>query len=252
MRTGAYVSPHIERWSERVLVGGAEIAEADFAAAVERVAESVEAVNRALEDGEAVTQFEAATAAAFVALAAAGVEVGGDRGRPRRPAGRHQRDPLARDGADLGWARAHGVARRDRAGDRRREARRPARPLDAGDRRAGPRGRAAGAREPPPSATPASSPRGRARRWSCGARGAYQRRNFAVALAAAEAILGRLDPDAVREVAAGLELPGRVEVAGGDPPLVLDAAHNPDGARALAEALPEAAAARRSSPVSRS
>jgi dihydrofolate synthase/folylpolyglutamate synthase len=31
-----------------------------------------------------------------------------------------------------------------------------------------------------------------------------------------------------------------MEVLSGDPPLVLDAAHNPDGARALAEALPEA------------
>jgi dihydrofolate synthase/folylpolyglutamate synthase len=42
-------------------------------------------------------------------------------------------------------------------------------------------------------------------------------------------------------VAAGLELPGRMQVMSGDPPLVLDSAHNPDGARALAEALPEVA-----------
>ena len=33
-------------------------------------------MNRSLEEGESVTQFEAATAAAFVALAAAGVEFG--------------------------------------------------------------------------------------------------------------------------------------------------------------------------------
>ena len=43
-----------------------------------------------------------------------------------------------------------------------------------------------------------------------------------------------------RAVAEGLELPGRVQLLEGDPPLILDAAHNPDGARALAEALPEA------------
>ena len=36
----------------------------------------MEAVNRTLDDDESVTQFEAATAAAFVALAAAGVEFG--------------------------------------------------------------------------------------------------------------------------------------------------------------------------------
>ncbi len=72
-------------------------------------------------------------------------------------------------------------------------------------------------------------------------RGAYQRRNFAVATAAAEATLGGLDPDRVGAVAEGLELPGRVQLLNGIPPLILDAAHNPDGARALAEALPEVA-----------
>src|SRR5215208_5007640 len=73
---GVYVSPHTDRWSERVRVGGAEIGGSEFGEAVERVAQSVEVVNRSLEEGESVTQFEAATAAAFVALAAAGVEFG--------------------------------------------------------------------------------------------------------------------------------------------------------------------------------
>ena len=70
--------------------------------------------------------------------------------------------------------------------------------------------------------------------------GAYQRRNFAVAAATAEAILGELDPGLAQSVAEGLELPGRVQLLEGDPPLILDAAHNPDGAQALAEALGEA------------
>ena len=74
MRTGACVSPHAERWAERVLIGGEEIDEAAFAAAVERTAQAAETVNRSLEPGEAVTQFEVATAAAFVAFAAARVE----------------------------------------------------------------------------------------------------------------------------------------------------------------------------------
>jgi dihydrofolate synthase/folylpolyglutamate synthase len=70
--------------------------------------------------------------------------------------------------------------------------------------------------------------------------GAYARRNFAVATAAAAAVLGPLDPERVHGVAMGLELPGRMQVLDGDPPLILDAAHNPPGAAALAEALPEA------------
>ncbi|HXS47101.1 MAG TPA: Mur ligase family protein, partial [Solirubrobacterales bacterium] len=72
--SGACVSPHAARWSERVLVRGEEIGSTAFAAAVERAAQAAETVNRSLEGGEAVTQFELATAAAFVALAEARVE----------------------------------------------------------------------------------------------------------------------------------------------------------------------------------
>ena len=75
-RTGVYLSPHTERWSERVRIGGAEIDAGEFAAAAERVAQSIEVVNRTLADGESVTQFEAVTATAFVALASARVELG--------------------------------------------------------------------------------------------------------------------------------------------------------------------------------
>ena len=71
---GACVSPHAARWSERILVHGEEIGAAEFAAAVERAAAAAETVNRTLEEGEAVTQFELATAAAFVALANARVK----------------------------------------------------------------------------------------------------------------------------------------------------------------------------------
>ena len=45
---GAYVSPHTDRWSERVRIGGAVIAADAFGAAVEWVAQSVEVVNRSL------------------------------------------------------------------------------------------------------------------------------------------------------------------------------------------------------------
>ena len=101
--SGAYLSPHVERWTERILIGGGEISDEVFATAIGRVAEAVETVDRTLEEGDAVTQFEVVTAAAFVAFAGAGVEVGRDRGRPRWPARRDQRDSLAgrRDAVDL-------------------------------------------------------------------------------------------------------------------------------------------------------
>lgn len=71
--------------------------------------------------------------------------------------------------------------------------------------------------------------------------GAYQAENAAAAVVACEAILqDDLDIDALRTALAGATAPGRLEVVGRDPLVVLDGAHNPDAARRLAEALPEA------------
>jgi dihydrofolate synthase/folylpolyglutamate synthase len=69
--------------------------------------------------------------------------------------------------------------------------------------------------------------------------GAFQRRNFALASAAAEALLGELDPDAVRAAAAAVSVPGRMQIVGHDPLTILDGAHNPSGMHALVDALPE-------------
>ncbi|HEY3143932.1 MAG TPA: cyanophycin synthetase [Acidimicrobiales bacterium] len=68
--------------------------------------------------------------------------------------------------------------------------------------------------------------------------GAHQVDNAGCALAAVEALFGReLDVEVVREAFAGLTLPGRFEVVHRGPLLVLDSAHNPDGARAAGETL---------------
>ncbi len=67
----------------------------------------------------------------------------------------------------------------------------------------------------------------------------YQASNLALALAAAQVVTGELRSGAVREALEALPIPGRAQVIEGDPRVILDAAHNADGARALAEALPE-------------
>lgn len=70
--------------------------------------------------------------------------------------------------------------------------------------------------------------------------GRHQVANFATAVAAAEALFGRgLDEAAVRESAATVTSPGRMEVAGDDPLVLVDGAHNPSGIAALAAALRE-------------
>nr|WP_028938620.1 folylpolyglutamate synthase/dihydrofolate synthase family protein [Pseudonocardia spinosispora] len=72
--------------------------------------------------------------------------------------------------------------------------------------------------------------------------GEHQAGNAAVALAAAEALLGagadrQLDIDAVRAAFAGVTAPGRLERLRTAPAVLVDAAHNPHGARALAAAV---------------
>lgn len=72
--------------------------------------------------------------------------------------------------------------------------------------------------------------------------GEHQARNAALALAAVEAFFGagpdrQLDQDAIRNGFASVVNPGRLERVRSAPTVFLDAAHNPDGARALAAAL---------------
>jgi dihydrofolate synthase/folylpolyglutamate synthase len=235
MKAGAYLSPHEERWSQRVEVGGAELGPEEFAAAVERVAQAVEPVNRTLEAGDAVTEFEVVTAAAFVALATARVAVGvieaGLGGRldatnviPSRvtaltSVGLEHTEWLGTTTAEiaaekLAVLRRHStlvVGRLDPDIDALAE-------LTAAEQGA------AMVRAPEAGE-------------EFGLDAPYLRRNFGVAIAAAAELVGSMDEAATKEVAVGLELPGRMEQIEGDVPVILDAAHNPDGARALAEAL---------------
>lgn len=71
--------------------------------------------------------------------------------------------------------------------------------------------------------------------------GAHQAHNAAAALAAVEVFFGAgdrmLDVDVVRQGFASVESPGRMEIVRSSPTVLVDAAHNPHGATALATAL---------------
>ena len=70
--------------------------------------------------------------------------------------------------------------------------------------------------------------------------GAHQGVNAAVALAAVEAFFGTaLAPEVVEEGLASVRVPGRLEVLGRRPLLLVDGAHNAAGMAALADALTE-------------
>lgn len=70
--------------------------------------------------------------------------------------------------------------------------------------------------------------------------GRYQTVNAAVAVAAVEALLGRrLDKGAVDEATSAFTAPGRMEIMGREPLILIDGAHNPAGFAALSGALEE-------------
>lgn len=70
--------------------------------------------------------------------------------------------------------------------------------------------------------------------------GRHQTINFAVAVAAMEALTGRkLNLEAVIEAATVVTSPGRMEILETEPPLLVDGAHNPPGFAALSESLAE-------------
>lgn len=75
-RTGLYTSPHLERVTERIRVGGVEISEPAFAAAVERVRQTTEDLLQAGRLPHFPSFFEVLTAVGFVAMAEAGIEIG--------------------------------------------------------------------------------------------------------------------------------------------------------------------------------
>jgi dihydrofolate synthase/folylpolyglutamate synthase len=242
LRTGACVSPHPTRWSERVLLDGETIGPAAFAAAVERVAQAAEAVNRSLDDGQVVTQFELATAAAFVAFAAARVDAAvveaGLGGRL---------DATNTIPSRVTVLTSIGLDHTDWLGDTELEI--------AAEKLAVLRdhttlvlGRVSPAVAALAEETVAKrgaklivAPEDPGKGLVLRAAGGFQRRNFALAAAAAREFHGDLDPAEVMAVAASVTVPGRLERVADDPATFVDVAHNPDGAAALAEGLLEIA-----------
>jgi len=242
LSTAAYTSPHLIEYRERVLLGDAEIDAETFSAAVEQASHAAGMVNRTLAEGDHVTQFELLTAAALWAMAESGVEVAvieaGLGGRYDATSvidagvmvltnvGLEHTRWLGPTVADIAEEKLAVVPRTgtlvlgaDLHPDALAVARRVAGQRDT---------RVLVAPELEEALEPA-------------ARGPFQRRNFALARAAAEAHLALedrvLDAQALARAASGTVVPGRLQLIGGDPPTLLDSAHNPDAVAALLDAL---------------
>jgi len=244
LHTGAYTSPHLIAYRERMLIAEHELGAEEFATAVARAVRAAEQVNRTLGEDDHVTQFELLTAAALWQMAERGAQVAvieaGLGGRydatsvidaqvtvltnvglehtrwlgPTLTDIAEEKLAVVRPGGVLvlgeGMATAALTVAERVARERGAEIVRP-RPLSPG--------------------------------VELRARGSFQRSNFALARAAAEAYLQRtgrtVDDEAVVRAAAETEVPGRLQIVSERPLTVLDGAHNPAAVAALVESLPE-------------
>jgi dihydrofolate synthase/folylpolyglutamate synthase len=228
VRAGAFLSPHLTSFAERVRIGDADLEPAALGADVQRAAAAAAKVERTLPDGDRVTQFELLTAAAFDELARRGVEVGViEAGLGGRQDATNVLDApvCVLTSVGLEHTRWLGPTVRDIAREKLAVVPRHA-TLVLGEvpPEAEEEARATGATIVRPLDTGVALP-------------GYQARNFALAAAAARVQLGALDPGAVAAAAARAQVPGRLQQVDEAPPTILDGAHNPSGIAALVEAL---------------
>lgn len=253
LRTGAYTSPHILGWGERIALDGVPIPPQPFAASATRVHAAVPRVPEG-----AITQFEAITAVALDAFATAGADaIVVEAGLGGRLDATNVIDApvVALSAVDLDHTEILGDDVEAIAGEKLGVAPPGFGGLVVGDQAPGSVGavrRAVGARgmsgwwvgqEIVAEAGNGDSmtirtPNG-ALRVDPALPAPWQRANLALAVGAAERVLGHgLDDDALARGLEALRNPGRLQVIPGSPVVVLDGAHNPAGARALADALP--------------
>jgi dihydrofolate synthase/folylpolyglutamate synthase len=239
LRTGSYLSPHLVSFGERIRIDDGDLSATDFAAAVTRARHAGDLVNRSSAPDDLVTQFEALTAAAYSELARHGVEVavieaglGGRFDATNVIPSKVQ----VLTSVGLEHTRWLGPTLADIAAEKL-DVVQPGATLVLGHdldpaveevaERVASERRATIVRAGLDPGVPV------------GAAGTFQRRNFALARAAAEAYLGHLDEQAVTVAAAEIRVPGRLQEVDQRPLTLLDGAHNPAGMRALAESLPD-------------
>jgi dihydrofolate synthase/folylpolyglutamate synthase len=244
LRTGAYTSPHLTAYRERILIDEHELDAPSFSAAIARADRAAEQVNRTLAEDDHVTQFELLTAAALWEMARREVQVAVVEAGL---GGRYDATSVVQAGVTvltnvgLEHTRWLGPTISDIAEEKLAVVR-PGATLVLGDGLA-PEALAVAERVAAEREAEIVRPRPLAPELELRSRGPFQRRNFAIARAAAEAHLRlagvELDEQAVLAAARATAVPGRLQLLDGQPLTVLDSAHNPDAVAALVEAIGE-------------
>ena len=259
-RSGAYLSPHISGWSERVIVDGRPVDTGLLGRCVEAVHERV--TQLPAEMGE-TTQFEVLTVAALLALADSGVKgVALEAGLGGRLDATNvvvapvvvltnialEHTEVLGDTRELIFAEKAAVIKGGHA---------VFGPLDGLEDEARAVCAAAGARPhflrsagpavddlavtgTPADFTVTLRTELGCEQWTSLAvptPALYQLANAALAVVAVRLLLGRLDEGAARAALAGAAVPGRLQRVAEYPLVLADGAHNPDGVRVLAQSL---------------
>lgn len=266
LRTGLFTSPHLVRFTERIMIDGEPISDAAIADAWDEIEPFVGIVDAELQskDDAPLTFFELLTILAFVAAADAPVDVlvlevgmGGAWDSTNTadgdvavfaPIAVDHVDRLGETVADIAAVKA-GIIKQDAAVVSARQ--QPAASVVL---------QAAAATHGASFAVDGSEFALTAQRLAVGGQlisvrglagqyddvylplyGAHQGENAALAIAAVEALVGGgtqpIAPEIVSEGLGEVASPGRLQLVGIDPTVIVDAAHNPHGARALAAAL---------------
>ncbi|MFJ2370080.1 bifunctional folylpolyglutamate synthase/dihydrofolate synthase [Microbacterium sp. NPDC087665] len=266
LRTGLFTSPHLERFTERIMIDGAPIEDAAVADAWDEIAPFVEIVDAELEASgeEPLTFFELLTVLAFVAVADAPVDVlvlevgmGGEWDSTNTadgdvavfsPIDIDHADRLGGTIAEIAQVKA-GIIKDGAAVV---SAEQPAEAAEVLRRVAAERnatiafeGEEFGlADQKLAVGGQLLTVRGLAGNYVeeyLPLYGAHQGHNAALAIAAVESLIGgaaqRIADDIITEGLQGSTSPGRLQLLGIAPTVVVDAAHNPHGAKALALAL---------------
>lgn len=266
LRTGLFTSPHLERFTERIMVDGEPVADADVADAWDEIAPFVDLVDAELAaSGDApLTFFELLTVLAFVVFADAPVDVlvlevgmGGAWDSTNTadgdvavftPIDLDHADRLGETIREIAEVKS-GIIKPGAAVVSARQDEAAAQVLRAAAERNGATIAFEGAEFGLVDARLAVGGQQISLRGLAGSYdeeylplfGAHQAQNAALAVAAVESLIGGatqpVSGDVLAEGFAQASSPGRLQLVGVAPTVIVDAAHNPHGARALAAAL---------------
>lgn len=268
LRTGLFTSPHLERFTERIMVDGEPIDDAAVADAWDEIVPFVDLVDAELEanDDAPLTFFELLTVLAFVAFADAPIDVlvlevgmGGSWDSTNTadgdvavfaPIDLDHADRLGDTIAEIAGVKAGIIkdgaavvsARQDAAAEavlRETAAARGATiAFEGGEFALAQQRLAVGGQQ--------ITVRGLAATYEdeyLPLYGGHQGFNAALAIAAVESLVGGgsqpIAGDILAEGLGSVTSPGRLQLVGASPTVLVDAAHNPHGARALVQALRE-------------